>query len=267
MAALQSCRFASPATPFAVVSTSAKPPSMVAFAPPGHGFPAGTKTKLRQDRTVALRPCVVVRAQHHGGARPAAGKPAEYYFADERKHVMDRYHMIVSVDYGCLVRTSFSTKFQASAGFNVGAPNEISIDTVHRTIRAFVESFTNTADVSYNKRVRKHTGLRFLGALKGLASISHILLETALEALGPKASLSEYAFNCDIKAIHEEFNQGMSDIEDELRKASSPVEVCKTVIPVILEATKITKSFVGLMVDRRNRVLGKQKNPEQSSNE
>lgn len=194
-------------------------------------------------------------------------------------------------------------KFQASAGFNVGAPNEISIDTVHRTIRAFVESFTNTADVSYNKRVRKHTGLRFLGALKGLASISHILLETALEALGPKASLSEYAFNCDIKAIHEEFNQGMSDIEDELRKASSPVEVCKvwsrqkyflcswactpitfislfddfanvhfdwisqTVIPVILEATKITKSFVGLMVDRRNRVLGKQKNPEQSSNE
>lgn len=120
--------------------------------------------------------------------------------------------------------------FQASAGLNVGAPNEISIDTVHRTIRAFVETLVNTANVSYDKRVRKHTCLRFLGALKGMASTSHILLETALEALGhrnPKASLSEYAFNRDVEAMRDEFNQEMSDLEDELRKASSPAEVCK----------------------------------------
>ena len=62
--------------------------------------------------------------------------------------------------------------------------------------------FLDGVDASYSKSVRKGTVMSFLGALRGLASISHILLDTALAALAhthPRASLSEYAFNRDVE--------------------------------------------------------------------
>ncbi|KAF8718169.1 hypothetical protein HU200_025660 [Digitaria exilis] len=79
----------------------------------------------------------------------------------------------------------------------------------------------------------------FLDALRGLASISHILLEDALEALShthPKESLSEYAFNNDVKKMRREFN---------------------LVQPTIQKGVQVTKSFLGLMLARRQRVLEK----------
>lgn len=72
----------------------------------------------------------------------------------------------------------------------------------------------------------------FLGALKGLASISHILLDTALEALShthPRASMSEYAFNRDVEGVRDEFNRQMNGLEDGINSASSSAEICKVV--------------------------------------
>ncbi|KAG2586472.1 hypothetical protein PVAP13_5NG039200 [Panicum virgatum] len=146
-----------------------------------------------------------------------------------------------------------------SACLNLGASNEISSDTIHGTLCAYVKILVDAADASYSKSVRKETVMAFLGALKGLASISHILLDTALEALShthPRAGMSEYAFNRDVKGMRDEFNQHMNDLEDGISNASS-AEICKLVIPGILEAVETTGSFVGLMVDRRKRVLGK----------
>ena len=97
------------------------------------------------------------------------------------------------------------------------------------TLGACVKIFLDTVDASYTKSVRKGTVMSFLGALRGLASISNILLDTALEALAhthPRASLSEYAFNRDVEGMRHEFNRHMDDLEDAISKAS-PVEIGK----------------------------------------
>jgi len=129
-----------------------------------------------------------------------------------------------------------------SAGLNLGAPNEISPGTIHVTLGAYVKIFLDEVDASYTKSVRKGTVMSFLGALRGLASISHILLDTALEALAhthPRASLSEYAFNRDMEGMRDEFSRQMDDLEDAISKAASPVEIGKLVIPAILEGVEI----------------------------
>nr|XP_034581087.1 uncharacterized protein LOC117844501 [Setaria viridis] len=275
MAVLHSCSFVSP-TPavFAPSARTKPPPSAFASVPAGRRESSFPGLTLRQRPTAALRPGVVVRAQSRRGVPPAAG-PADRYFVEERKHVMGRYNKIVGVDHGCLYMEATTMSGQVclsakqalkmasnvmdSACLNLGAPNEISLDTIHGTIRAYVKIFVDVADASYSKSVRKDTVMSFLGALTGLASISHILLDTALEALShthPRASMSEYAFNCDVKGMRDEFNQQMYDLEDGISNASS-AEICKVVIPIILEAMEITGSFVGLMVDRRKRALGK----------
>ncbi|KAG2638965.1 hypothetical protein PVAP13_2NG626850 [Panicum virgatum] len=188
---------------------------------------------------------------------------------------MKRYREITKIDHGCLYMEATSMSGQVclsanqalemasnvmdSAGLNLGAPNEISADTIHVTLGAYVKIFLDAVDASYSKSVRKGTVISFLGALRGLASVSHILLDTALAALAhthPRASLSEYAFNRDVEGMRDEFTRHMDDLEDAISKAS-PVEIGKFVIPGILEAMDITSSFVGLMVARRKRALGK----------
>ena len=76
--------------------------------------------------------------------------------------------------------------FQDSASSLTLCPanNGISKDTVHVTLRAYVDVFLRTANDSYSKSLTKKTVVSFLGALRGLVSIGHILLEAALEALG-----------------------------------------------------------------------------------
>ncbi|CAL5085356.1 unnamed protein product [Urochloa decumbens] len=271
MAALQSCLFVSPTPAVFATTASAKRPSTLASFPAcrrERSFPGLT---LRQSRMAAAhRPSVVVRAQSSGGVQPAAGR----YFAEEREHVMGCYHEIVAVDNGCLYMDAtsmsghlclsanhalkMSSNIMDSAGLNIGASNEISPKTIHGTLCPYVEIFLDAADASYNKSVRKETLMSFLGALRGLASISHILLDAALEALShthPRASMSQYAFNRDVEGMRNEFNQQMNDLEYGLDKAPSE-EICKLVKPVISEAMEITRSFVGFMVDRRKTALG-----------
>ncbi|KAJ1292331.1 hypothetical protein BS78_02G384100 [Paspalum vaginatum] len=196
---------------------------------------------------------------------------------------MDRYNDIIHIDNGCLYMeaTAVSGRVCLSANqalmmasllqdssaagltMNLGGappPNEISPDTIHATLRAYVKIFVDAADASYSRTVTKKTITSFLGALRGLSSISHILLHTALEALSnthPTTGMSEYALNCDVKAMRHEFNQKMDDLENGIDKASSGIEICKLAMPVIMESTKTTGSFVALMVARRKRALAK----------
>jgi hypothetical protein len=83
-----------------------------------------------------------------------------------------------------------------------------------------VDVFLRTANDSYSKSLTNKTVVSFLGALRGLVSIGHILLEAALEALGqthPRESLSEYAYNYDVKTMHREFHWQMTGLEDGIR--------------------------------------------------
>jgi lysophospholipase L1-like esterase len=60
----------------------------------------------------------------------------------------------------------------------------------------------------------------------------------------------------DLEDMYREFEQGMRQVEDDIRNASA-VATCKLAVPVILSGTKFAGSFVGLMVDRRRRVVEK----------
>jgi hypothetical protein len=127
---------------------------------------------------------------------------------------------------------------------NLGAPNEISPDTIRGTLGAYVKIFAGAADAAYSKSVRKGTVVCFLGALKGLASISHILLDTALEALShthPRASMSEYAFNRDdVEGVRDEFNRHMNGLEGGINSASSSAGICKVVYMYICAHAVVT---------------------------
>jgi hypothetical protein len=93
---------------------------------------------------------------------------------------------------------------------------------VHRTLDAYAQIFVQTADDTFNNTVSKETVTSFLGALRGLACVAHILLQAALEGLShehPKESLSEHAFNCDVKKMHRVYDRRMRELEDGIRNA------------------------------------------------
>ncbi|RLN01008.1 hypothetical protein C2845_PM06G19800 [Panicum miliaceum] len=73
----------------------------------------------------------------------------------------------------------------------------------------------------------------------------------------PTESLSEYAYNYDVKTMHREFNWQMTGLEDGIRNTPTSKEACKLVLPTILKGVEATESLVGLMVARRQRALGK----------
>ncbi|KAK3131989.1 hypothetical protein QOZ80_6AG0514250 [Eleusine coracana subsp. coracana] len=282
-AALQCCRFVPSPALSAASSSRRRPLNMLSMIVPTPGrrdhlcFPG---LKLQEGSTAAaLRPRVVVRAAQNGGqhAQQPPRTSAGQHFVEEREYVMRRYNNIINIDHGCLYMeaTAMSAQVCLSANkslkmasrvmdaaylnLDAAAPNEISTSTVYGTLLDYVDIFLDAADASYNRTVNKKTVTSFLGALRGLASISHILLEAALEALThthPRESLSEYAFNCDVKNMRHEFNERMNDLEDGIVKASA-VEIGKLAVPAIHEGAKITESFVSLMVSRRRRALGK----------
>jgi hypothetical protein len=159
---------------------------------------------------------------------------------------------------------TIASQILVSASLDLGSPNEISIsisaDTIHTTLRAYVKIFVDAADAAHGRTVSRNTATSFLGALRGLASVSHILLDAALDALSqthPRESLAEYALNCDVEAMRCEFVRHMDGIEDGVSNASAAETWCKVVMPGILEATRTTGSLVRLMVARRKRALGK----------
>ncbi|KAL6657154.1 hypothetical protein ACP70R_004934 [Stipagrostis hirtigluma subsp. patula] len=275
MAALQSCRFISPTPAMSAASAIGRSPSTLSMVTAGRRELCFPGLKLQQHQAAALRPRVTVRAQHRGGGGQPAGKSADQHFLEEREHVMSLYADIIDFDQGCLYVEATQMSAQVclsanealkmashvmdSAYLNIGAPNEISTGTIHTTLLAYADIFVDAADDADGRTVSKKTMTSFIGALKGLASVSHILLEAALESLShthPRESLSEYAFNFDVKAVRHEFKQLMNELEDGIRSASA-VEICRMAMPTILEAMEITESFVGLMVARRQRALGK----------
>nr|CAB3498650.1 unnamed protein product [Digitaria exilis] len=93
-----------------------------------------------------------------------------------------------------------------------------------------------------------------------MASVTHILLDAALEALSHEHqshSLSEYALNRDIKIMQREYNRRMYELEDDIKKAPLVYHTRELVSNTIGEGIKSTKSIVGLMMARRERALGK----------
>ncbi|XP_048563530.1 uncharacterized protein LOC125544041 [Triticum urartu] len=240
-------------------------------------LPVGREHNFPALKTAAARPRLALAWAQNGDARPRARQPplAGDHFHDEMERITQLYLDIISSDSDFLYAeaTAMSARVCLSANkalimascvvdsarLNLSAPSEISAETIHGTVRTYAAVFSAAADDSYKKTVNRNTVASFLGALRGLAAVSHILLQGALESLchgHPRVALSEYAFNSDVENMYREFVQGMRDVEDEIRSASA-VKTCRLVVLVILASTELTGSFVGLMLDRRRRALEK----------
>ncbi|KAF8662179.1 hypothetical protein HU200_056376 [Digitaria exilis] len=218
--------------------------------------------------------CLHARAEDQGNAQPQYN-----YFVEERDHILTHYNTIRhTFREGCLYIDAADLSAQVCAlGFTaahmaaevmdsiggisaVDSTGGISADTIHATLKVYVDVFVRAAEYCYKKRFMKRDVLSFLDALRGLASISHILLEASLEALShthPRESLSEYAYNCDIKTMHREFNLQMTNLEDDIRNTETMQETGKLVLPTILKGVKATESILVLMMARRKRALEK----------
>ncbi|OEL29445.1 hypothetical protein BAE44_0009533 [Dichanthelium oligosanthes] len=125
--------------------------------------------------------------------------------------------------------------------------------------RMWTSFSTPRSEASYNRTFNRDTVMWFLDALRGLASISHILLENVLEAFShthPRESLSAYTFNSDVRNLHREFNWQIDDLEDGGWNCGR-YEILQLVLPTMLKGVKVMESFLGLMVARRQRALGK----------
>uniref|UniRef100_A0A0D9X2Q7 Uncharacterized protein n=1 Tax=Leersia perrieri TaxID=77586 RepID=A0A0D9X2Q7_9ORYZ len=264
MATLQSSLFSSsPATAFS--SRMSRPVTSPAILPVASRrdrcFPSLKMTQPRKTLTTT------VQCQKKSDA--------SNYLHEEKEKCMDYYNEIMAVDHGCLyadaaemsARVCMAAKdalvlashVMKNAELNLAAPNEVSAETIHRTVKMYVDVFTAAADDSYGKKVSKDTMTSFLVALRGLAAVSHILLNDALEAVShrlPRYSLSQYAFNSDVKAMYEDFELQMNEIEFNVNDASV-AEICQIAFPLILIATGITGTIVGLMLNRRKISLEK----------
>jgi hypothetical protein len=122
------------------------------------------------------------------------------------------------------------TNFQDTASLNPTVPGDISRDTVHRTLGAYVQIFVQIADDTFNNKVSTETVTSYLGGLRGVASVAHILLQAALEGLSqehPKESLSEYAFNYDVKKMYRVYDRRMRELQDGIRNSPTDIHTRK----------------------------------------
>ncbi|CAL4954901.1 unnamed protein product [Urochloa decumbens] len=222
-------------------------------------------------------PRLSVRAQNRGGDGDGVQPPRDppHNFVKERSHIISRTGKIILVQEGLLYYESRNASeylcVLAEKALDIAShivdsakldmSNVMSSDTIHRTLRAYAGIFMQTADDTCNRTVSMETITSFLGALRGLASITHILLEAALETVShehPKESLSEFAFNYDMKIMHRNYNRRMDELEDDInRNAAAAVHACELVSKTINQGMKATESIVGLMMDRRHRALDK----------
>ncbi|KQK08514.1 hypothetical protein BRADI_2g42275v3 [Brachypodium distachyon] len=213
---------------------------------------------------------------HASSQLPAAGE----YFTEEMSRVTGHYLDIISTDAGgflyaeaadmsarvCLsandalaLASAVMDSAHLGLGLGLGLPNEISAETIYGAVRPYAAIFSRAAEDSYKRKVSRKTVVSFLGALRGLAAVSHILLEGALEGLArtlPREAVAEYGFNSDVESLQSQFEEQMDCLEDGIRGAND-VETCRLVVPAIRDGVQLAGSFVKLMLHRRGRALDK----------
>uniref|UniRef100_I1QD17 Uncharacterized protein n=1 Tax=Oryza glaberrima TaxID=4538 RepID=I1QD17_ORYGL len=275
---LQSCLFScSPATALSIRRSPLTSPAISPAASQRNCCLPRLKTTTQSCRitTAARPPLTAVQCQKGdgGGAPPAPPRRPSDYLQEEKEKVLKHYREIISIDDGCLYAEAteksagvclaakdalvMASHVMRTAELNLAAPNETSTETVHRTVRMYVNIVMAAADDLYDRKVSKKTVESYLRALRGLAAVTHILLDDALEAVSHRApmdSLAEYAFSSDVKPLYDDFQAEMNTLVHKIDKALDP-HICRIAVWVMARATQITGTIIGLMVSRRKRAL------------
>ncbi|TVU37302.1 hypothetical protein EJB05_10611 [Eragrostis curvula] len=217
-----------------------------------------------------------LRAQY--GSSSQQEKVAELeltLFRDEKEKALTYVRKIVSnrsflykeggrkvalqVGLGVLMAIRLSNMITANAHLRVDGSSEISFHTVEQIIQTYVSSFLKLAEDVWNRKVENDSRIiSFLGALGGLAAISHIMLEDALAAVNTsEQSLSNYIPKQDIEALNHELQHKMKNLERKIMVASktSDTKVYELLAPTLNEATDHVSLFVIQMTHIRARAI------------
>ncbi|KAF7004497.1 hypothetical protein CFC21_019703 [Triticum aestivum] len=136
---------------------------------------------------------------------------------------------------------------------------EISVHTTKQIMRTYVSVFVSTAEDSHHKKVRMETIFSFLGALQGMASISHILIQDTLALIGSKDTCSDYKIDeSGIDRAHLEYQVEMNNLKDMLTSAHRRglLDLYKILAPTLHLAVARTKTCVLKMTATRKMALG-----------
>ncbi|KAF2924420.1 hypothetical protein DAI22_07g267300 [Oryza sativa Japonica Group] len=236
---LQSCLFScSPATALSIRRSPLTSPAISPAASQRNCCLPRLKTTTQSCRitTAARPPLTAVQCQKGdgGGAPPAPPRRPSDYLQEEKEKVLKHYREIISIDDGCL----YAEATEKSAGVCLAAKDALVMASRVMTVRMYVNIVMAAADDSYDRKVSKKTVESYLRALRGLAAVTHVLLDDALEAVSHRApmdSLAEYAFNSDVKPLYDDFQAEMNTLVHKIDKALDP-HICRAPIRVYLHA-------------------------------
>ncbi|KAL6896573.1 hypothetical protein ACP4OV_007145 [Aristida adscensionis] len=149
-----------------------------------------------------------------------------------------------------------SAMVTANAHLKAGSSSGISFQTVEQTIRTYVSTFLKIAEDTCHRKVDRASIISFLDALRGLAAISHILVEDALETVNNiEDGSSKYSPKYDAEALNHQFQCNMKQLEMNFAAASSDREALKLLYSTVHDATKHASHFLIRMTTLRKNTL------------
>ncbi|KAL6896911.1 hypothetical protein ACP4OV_007483 [Aristida adscensionis] len=130
------------------------------------------------------------------------------------------------VCFGVLMAMRMSAKITAHARLRVDGSDEISVHTIEQIVRSYVPDFLKFLEDVWSRNVESDSRIfSFLGALSGLAAISHIMFEDALAAVNTSEQISSnYSPERDVEAPNHELQRKMRDLERKFMAASKTSE-------------------------------------------
>ncbi|TVU16302.1 hypothetical protein EJB05_39859 [Eragrostis curvula] len=144
------------------------------------------------------------------------------------------------------------------AGLRVNKQDEISLDTTKQTIATYVSIFVKLVEDTYHNRFHVESMFSLLGAFRGVAAISHILLQDALASVKDAEDITlNYNFVHDKDNGWHEFEQQLNNLEDKFREVSKSTKLYKLMRPTMEGAMTLTLFFVSKMDGRLKMALGK----------
>lgn len=147
--------------------------------------------------------------------------------------------------------TVLASKVVDCAALRLGLPDQISLHTTTQIMRTYVSAFVRTAEDIHHKKVTRETIISFLGALQGVASISHILVQDALAyrtLIGSKDTSPYYEIDdSEVDRAHLKYQVEMNNLKDKLT-AAHPADVYELLEPTLNCAMGCTQVCVTKMI-------------------
>ncbi|KAL6844044.1 hypothetical protein ACP4OV_025717 [Aristida adscensionis] len=153
-----------------------------------------------------------------------------------------------------------ASRIMESAVSRLDKKDEISSHTTKQTVAMYVTSFVDLAEAAYLNEFNHQSILSLLGALGGLAAISHILVDDALTSLNyVEDRSSKYdIFHDDIENSRCEFEQKIKNLEQNFMSLleNSISQTFEFLRPMMVDAMNATVFYVFKMISRRKMLLG-----------